>query len=138
MRPRLGGGRSATTPIPCEAITAIRWYIAPAPETRVRIAPAGMLKYSRRSPRRRERRMNPADSRACAAPLIAPRLARRSAASSAAVCSAGSQMSSQASIRPAIGVMLSDARYWPISSTKALSRSFMPLMLVRFRTFSQY
>ena len=108
-----------------------------AGDQRVRIAPGGTLKYSRRSPRRRDRRTKPAVSRARAAPLIAPRLARSVSASSAAVCSAGSQMSSQASIRPAIGVMPSEPGTGP-SPRRSACRSFMPDMLVPFRMFSQY
>ena len=54
-------------------------------------------------------------------PLIAPRLAWSASAISAAVCSGGSQMSSQPHIRPAIGVMPSEPRNWPISSTNWLS-----------------
>jgi len=63
------------------------------------------LKYSRRSPRRVDRRIIPALARMRAVPLIEPRLAWSASARSAAVWSGGSQMSSQPHIRPAIGVM---------------------------------
>ena len=74
--------------------------------------------------------MKPTVSRIRAVPLIAPRLAWSSSASSAAVCSGGSQISSQAHIRPAIGVIPTEPRYWPIASTNEDSSSVIAPMLV--------
>ena len=77
----------------------------PAPVRNCWKVSGSTLKYSRRSPRRVERRIIPALARMRAVPLIEPRLAWRAVARSAAVCSGGSQMSSQPHIRPAIGVI---------------------------------
>src|SRR6266545_4437936 len=118
-RAREAGVWSAIAASPRSAISPSRWYMAPALASNDSRPPGGALKYSRRSPGRVDRRIIPALASRRAVPLIAPRLAWSASAISAAVCSCGSQMSNQPHIRPDIGVMPSEPRNCPISSTKA-------------------